>query len=285
MRSVRAVLLQLTSGRDVDSNFAAIRKIIQENSSSLVFRDSKEFPILVCLPENFAFFGKDTEKIRFAQEISEKTERFLSAIAREFGVYIVGGGYPVPSEDSGKCYNQADIYDPSGVRIFRYRKIHLFDTEPGDGISYQESKTTKPGSEIPEVVSIGTACKLTSLICYDLRFPEVFRAVSSCGAEVICVPAAFTVPTGEAHWEVLLRARAIENLCYVLAPAQVGENIRSERKGKSRVTYGNSMVVDPWGRILGRLDSQKQGILCVDLSGEVLEESRKRIPALKHRKF
>ncbi|MCC5815212.1 MAG: carbon-nitrogen hydrolase family protein [Leptospira sp.] len=278
MQNFRTALIQITSSNHLQENLTKIENFLKEAKS--------KGAQLVCLPENFSFFGTEKEKLANLKEISEKTQNFLSEESKKHGIFLLGGGYPFPTQanPSGQnpdtCYNQASIYNPDGKEILRYRKMHLFDTDPGDGVSYQESKTVTAGESTPDVVGIGDLCRLTTFICYDIRFPEVFRIASRNGAEVICLPAAFTIPTGQAHWEVLLRARAIENFCYIIAPAQVGVH---DEKSK-RKTYGHSMVVNPWGEIIGELETE-EGVLVVDLDAKVLEESRARIPALKHRRL
>jgi deaminated glutathione amidase len=277
MQNFTTALIQITSTNRLDENLSKIAGFLNKAKS--------KGAQLVCLPENFSFFGTEQEKLANLEEIATKTQNFLFEESKKHKIFILGGGYAYPAEaeeifeGKGTCYNQASIFDPNGKEIFRYQKMHLFDTEPGDGVTYLESKTVLPGKSIPDVIDMDGLCNLTSFICYDIRFPEVFRMVSQKGAEVVCLPAAFTVPTGLAHWEVLLRARAIENFCYILAPAQVGVH---DEKSK-RKTYGHSMVISPWGEKLGELENE-EGVLLVELEASLLEESRARIPALKHRR-
>lgn len=271
MQNFKTALIQITSTNHLEENLSRIGNFLEEASD----KGAK----LVCLPENFSFFGTDQEKLSHIDEISTRTREFLSNQSRRLGIFLLGGGYPHPSGIHDHCFNQASLYNPEGEEIFQYRKIHLFDTEPGDGVTYLESKTVMAGESLPKVVSLDGICNITSFICYDIRFPEVFRSVTRQDVDVICLPAAFTVPTGRAHWEVLLRARAIENFCYILAPAQVGmHNEKSKRQ-----TYGHSMVVSPWGEKIGEL-GEEEGVLVVELLASGINESRTRIPALKHRK-
>lgn len=278
MKKFTVSLVQITSQNNWEKNLERIGDLIHQELLKYPNR-----PRLVCLPENFSFFGEEKEKLKYLSTITEATRKFLRDTSVKEKIYLLGGGYPYPSGNQ-KYFNQASLYSPQGDEIFFYRKLHLFDTNPGDGVQYRESLSTERGKDLPKVVDLGF-CQFTSFICYDLRFPEVFRKVVRQGAEVIALPAAFTVPTGKAHWEVLLRARAIENFCYILAPAQVGTNIYNSKKNKIRVTYGHSMVVNPWGEIVASLDGENEGIISVCLEPKILEESRNKIPALQHRVF
>lgn len=292
MQDTKVGIIQITSNSDIQNNIIKLK----EFSEQAVEKGAR----FLTYPENFSFFGTDKEKMDRLEEIYSYTQEFLVSTARELSVPILGGGYPAPllgkpeREESGgssssdsasksnrtKCFNQASWVDADGNFLTHYRKMHLFDTVPGDGVSYLESRYVEAGDELPSVVRLPGIGSVASFICYDIRFPEVFRSLSLAGVEILCLPAAFTVPTGEAHWEVLLRARAIENFCYMVAPAQTGIH---DPQGKRR-TFGNSMVIDPWGRVLGRMDTE-EGAMVVDLSSQTLEESRKKIPSLEHRRF
>lgn len=269
MKKITVSLIQLTSTDDLENNFSKISMLFEEARS--------QNPSIICLPENFSFFGSEETKLKLGKTIQDRTREFLSSTSKSLGTYILGGGYPTVSPDEKRFYNTASLFNPQGIEIFTYHKIHLFDSEPGDGVSYKESRATYPGEAAPEVIEIPSIGRFSSLICYDLRFPEAFRKLTSQGLEIISIPAAFTVPTGKAHWEVLLRSRAIENFCYVLAPAQTGTH---DKNGK-RQTYGNSMIVNPWGEVIARLDLE-EGVLSAELDPLVLEESRKKVPALQH---
>lgn len=233
--------------------------------------------VFISLPENFAFLGDEKQKLEQAAEISEKVEKVLPDWAREFGVTILAGGYPVPA-GKGKVYNRAVIVDPNGDYTASYDKIHLFDVDISDEETWCESETVEAG-KTEAVVYIPDNDKLPATglsICYDIRFPELYRRLVIRGADLITVPSAFTRPTGEAHWEVLLRARAIENSCYVIAPAQCGLH------GTHRKTWGHSMIIDPWGKILAELENEP-GFITAEFDRSVLEEVRKRLPSLRHR--
>lgn len=229
---------------------------------------------LLALPENFSFMGKEGEKRREAEQIDDgESVNFLREFAAKYNVWLLGGTVPIKAEE-GKIYNTSLLINDEGDIAARYDKIHLFDVDIPGGESHKESEMVKGGRE---VVSIETAYGIVGLsVCYDLRFPELYRRLTEQGARVIFVPAAFTKQTGEAHWEVLLRARAIENQVFVAAPAQVG--IHSEK----RQTYGNSMIIDPWGKVLARADNEETVITAkIDFSYQ--DEVRKSIPCLRHK--
>lgn len=231
----------------------------------------------IFLPENFAFLGDEKQKLEQAAEISGKVEKALPDWAREFGVTILGGGYPVPA-GKGKVYNRAVIVDPNGDFVASYDKIHLFDVDLSDEETWRESETVEAG-KTEAVVYKADNDKLPAVglsICYDIRFPELYRRLVIQGADLLAVPSAFTRPTGEAHWQLLLRARAIENSCYVIAPAQCGLH------GTHRKTWGHSMIIDPWGRIQAELENEP-GFITAEFNREVLEDVRKKLPSLRHR--
>jgi predicted amidohydrolase len=228
---------------------------------------------LVALPEYFPIFGK-SDKDKFAVCEAEgcgPIQDFLADAARRHGVWLVGGSLPLTADQPGKVLNTCLVYDPTGARVARYDKIHLFGFAKG-AERYDESATIAAGSEL---VAFDTPFARVGLsICYDLRFPELYRALGV--ADLLLVPAAFTETTGRAHWEILLRARAIENQCYVLASAQGG------RHENGRETHGNSMLVDPWGEIVDRLP-KGPGIVIGELEHARLKEVRASLPALQHR--
>lgn len=230
---------------------------------------------LIALPENFAFLGDERQKLEQADHISAVVEKQLPAWAKEFGVTIMGGGYPV-SAGNGKIYNRAVIVDPLGEFAACYDKIHLFDVDISEDETWRESATVEPGSHKAVVYKKGNNPKIGLSVCYDIRFPELYRYLALEGAELLMVPAAFTRPTGEAHWEVLLRARAIENSAYVVAPAQTGLH------GKKRKTYGHSQIIDPWGKVLAD-GGTEPGLIMAEIDLNYLREVRQKLPSLKHR--
>jgi len=196
---------------------------------------------------------------------------FLAATARRHGVWLVGGSIPLQAQDPGKLRNSCMVFDTQGQRVARYDKIHLFGFRK-DAEFYDEAATIERGNQV--VVFDCPPGRVGVAICYDLRFPELFRAMG--GIDLLVIPAAFTETTGRAHWEILLRARAIENQCYVLAAAQGGQH------PNGRMTHGNSMVIGPWGEVLARMD-KGEGVVIAELNPQRLVDSRSSLPALKHR--
>jgi predicted amidohydrolase len=268
----RIFLIQMTSTDNTNENFKKIIKYLHEAKS--------QSADLVALPENFAFFGRDIDKIANLEKIQSLTQNFLRENSKKYGLAILAGGYPVASPDEEKAFNRVSIYSKLGEEIFNYDKMHLFDSEPGDGFSYKESKTTYPGHASPRVINISGIGRLSSVICYDLRFPEIFRKISEQQVDFIFVPAAFTKHTGIAHWEILLRARAIENSVFIIAPGQTGVH---DFEGK-RKTFGNSMVVSPWGQVILNA-GEKEGVFGLEIPFDQLSDARQKIPSLNHRKI
>jgi deaminated glutathione amidase len=268
---MKVAAIQMTSGPDVTGNLQQARALLEEAAA----RGAG----LAALPENFAFMGlKDADKRAVAEsDGSGPIQDFLAGTAQRLRIAIVGGTIPLRAGADGRVAAASLVYDPDGKRAARYDKIHLFDVDiPGRAESYRESAHVAPGSK-PALVDTSVG-RVGLSVCYDVRFPELFRALSASGAQLLTVPSAFTSPTGRAHWETLLRARAIENLCYVIAPAQSGFH------ASGRETYGDSMVVDYWGRILQRLP-RGRGCVVADIDLERQAEARKSFPALDHRAF
>ncbi len=269
MTSFAAV--QMTSGPDVAQNLVA--------AGSLVEAAAGAGAAVVLLPENFNFIGRrDADKRAVAEAYGAgPTQDFLAAAARRHGIWIIGGTQPLKSEAAdGRVTNTALVYDPSGRCVARYDKIHLFDVDvPGKpGETYRESANVAPGRD---VVLVDTPAGRVGLsVCYDMRFPELYRRLSAAGAEILVMPAAFTVPTGRAHWETLLRARAVENLCYVVAAAQSGVH------PNGRETYGDSLIIDYWGRVLTRLP-RGSGVISATIDRDALQRVRAEFPALQNR--
>ena len=230
---------------------------------------------VVALPEVFNWRGDKEEEKRNAEPISGPTASLMSESARELGLYLLAGSILEEIPGSSKAYNTSLLFDPQGNAIARYRKIHLFDVQLKRGVSTMESETRQSGGDV--VVAKTAICPMGLSICYDLRFPELYRALVDDGAQVIFVPSAFTALTGQAHWEPLLRARAIENQVYIIAPDQMGHN------PKSFATYGNSMILDPWGRVLARA-ADDPGMIFAEIDLDYLTNVRKKLPSLSHRK-
>jgi nitrilase len=229
---------------------------------------------IVVLPENFTLMAAtDRQRQEAAEDEDGPTRRRLAELARSLGVHLVAGSIPLRGRE--RLRSSCLVFGPDGQVLARYDKRHLFDVDVGDGESYRESAYIEPGDDIV-TVTVGEAVVGLS-VCYDVRFPEHYRRLSAMGANVLTVPSAFTVPTGRAHWETMLRARAIENLAYVVAPAQFGAHPGGRR------TYGHTMIVGPWGDVLGHL-AEGEGVVCVDCPFDAMEALRKRFPVLDHRR-
>ncbi|HSK29974.1 MAG TPA: carbon-nitrogen hydrolase family protein [Candidatus Limnocylindria bacterium] len=231
---------------------------------------------VVALPEVFIWRGEKRREREFAEAIPGPSSTALARLTRELGIYLLGGSILEAIPGSEKAYNTSLLFDPSGTIIASYRKIHLFDVDLANGTSLRESATREPGDG---VVAAGTdLCSMGLSVCYDLRFPELYRGLADQGAEIVFVPSAFTAYTGAAHWEALLRARAIENQVYVIAPDQFGKS------AKSFETHGHSMIVDPWGRVLAELPDGP-GVITADIDLQYLAKVRAELPSLKHRRL
>ena len=259
---------QMTSTGDRARNLEVAIRLVEEAAE----RGAK----LVGLPETFSFMGRDEERIAGAETLEGPTVSALREVARRRRVYVLAGSIAEKVDDPGKTANTSVLVADDGAIAGHYRKIHLFDVSIPDGARYAESETVAPGDR---AVVVPTALGRVGLtVCYDLRFPELYRRLADEGADLMCIPAAFTLYTGKDHWEVLVRARAIENLAYVLAPAQVG------RHSANRVTFGNAMVVDPWGVVLARCPDS-EGVCVAPVSDARLAQVRREIPALQHRRL
>jgi deaminated glutathione amidase len=266
---MRVAAIQMTSGHDIDANLEAAGRFLADAAGL----DAK----IAALPENFAFMGLNSGDKRAVAEPdgAGRIQNFLADTARRLKIWIVGGTVPLRQDSDGRVAAACLVYKSDGQRAARYDKIHLFDVDvPGSTESHRESAHTVPGRE-PRVVETPVG-KLGLAVCYDMRFPELFRVMSRQGADLFVVPSAFTVPTGRAHWESLLRARAIENLCGLIAPAQWGVH------PSGRETYGDSMIVDHWGTVLGRMPNGT-GCLVADIDTAARMNARARFPALEHR--
>ncbi|GEL74947.1 carbon-nitrogen hydrolase family protein [Myxococcus virescens] len=247
-----------------------------EAATRLVRRAAALGARLVGLPENFSWMGPEPERQDAAEGLDGPTLSRMAGLARELKVTLLAGSVLETGAPGRRLYNTSVLFGPGGERLAVYRKIHLFDVEVGDGATYQESVAVAPGTE---VVSAETEVgRLGLSVCYDLRFPELYRRLSREGATLLAVPAAFTLMTGKDHWEVLLRARAIENQAYVLAPAQGG------RHSANRVTYGHALVVDPWGLVTARA-SEGEGLALAPVDPELQARIRRNLPCLEHRRL
>jgi deaminated glutathione amidase len=263
--------VQMTSSHVVADNLAAAAGLL---------REAKDLGAeIACLPENFSFIGlHDADKVQVAEADGEgPVQSFLSETARKLKMWILGGTIVIRGDGAVRVANSSLLIDAAGKRVARYDKIHLFDvTIPGRDEQYRESTHVAAGRE--PVIADTPVGRLGLSVCYDMRFPELYRELVAQGAEWLAMPAAFTVPTGRAHWETLLRARAIENLCYVVAPAQSGTH------SSGRETYGDSLIVDYWGQVLSRL-AKGAGVITADIDLAKEAETRARFPALTNRQL
>jgi len=266
---MKVAAIQMTSGPVLQDNIAAATRLIQSAAHAGAG--------MLLLPEYWPLMGMhEQDKTLLANSRdAEAMTSFMAAQARLHGVYLIGGTVPLRSPQSDKVYNSTLVFDPQGEQIARYDKIHLFGFTKGTE-SYQESNSIVPGTEpVSFTGSDGaTSCKVGLSICYDLRFPELYRSFGP--VDLLVVPAAFTYTTGIVHWEILLRARAIENQCYVLAAGQTGHH------PNGRHTWGHSMLIDPWGKIVAVLP-ESEGIVCGEIDTRLMQEMRRNLPALQHR--
>jgi deaminated glutathione amidase len=263
--NVRVAAIQMASGPNVSANLSEAERLIE----IAVGQGAK----LVALPEYFAIMGiRDTDKVAAREkEGSGPIQRFLSKIAKKHEIWLIGGSIPLESSTEDKVRNACLVFDDKGKQVARYDKIHLFGLDLGNE-HYREETTIEAGDKV--VVLDSPFGKIGLSICYDLRFPELYRAMRD--VDIIVVPSAFTETTGKAHWESLVRARAIENLSYVIAPAQGGYH------ASGRETHGNSMIVDPWGVVLDRLP-RGSGVVIASVNAGYQASLRGSLPALKHR--
>lgn len=261
----RVAAIQMASGPSVSANLEEAARLIEEAVSQKAQ--------LVVLPEYFCIMGmKDTDKLTVREQPGEgQIQKFLSNTAKRLGIWLVGGSVPLASSEPDKVYNSCLVYADNGEQVARYDKIHLFGLQLGHE-HYAEEKTIKAGNQVVAVDSPFGRIGLS--ICYDLRFPELFRMMNN--VDIILAPAAFTAITGKAHWEVLVRARAVENMAYVIAPGQGGYHVNG------RETNGDSMIVDPWGVVMERLP-RGSGAVVATIDPEYQASLRTNLPALDHR--
>lgn len=265
---IRIAAIQMISGPGVGPNLATAARLIAVAA--------EQGARIVALPEYFPIIGgNDADRLALREtEGNGPIQTFLAEAAQRHGIWLVGGSLPLVADDAAKLRNSCLVFDPGGQRVARYDKIHLFGFRKGEE-AYDEAATIEAGAPLP--VAFDAPCGRVGLgICYDLRFPELFRQLGA--LDLIVLPAAFTETTGRAHWEVLLRARAIENQCYVLAAAQGGTH------PCGRETHGNSMVIDPWGEVIARID-KGEGIAIAELDAARIAEIRTSLPALQHRRL
>lgn len=271
MTKLICAAIQMASSPNVGANLLEAGRLIEKAAS--------QGARLAVLPENFALMGMDeSDKLAVAEdEGAGPIQEFLAKAAERFKLWLVGGTLPLKTEDSSRVRATCLVYDDRGTQVGRYDKIHLFDVDvPGTAETYRESSTIEPGDR--SLVLETPFGKLGIAICYDLRFPEQFRQMAETGLDVLAVPSAFTARTGAAHWELLVRARSVENLCYTVAADQGGFHING------RETYGHSMIVDPWGTTLASLTSGA-GIVCAEIDHDRLGKVRAAFPALTHRRL
>lgn len=269
--SFKASCIQLASGSILNANLLEIERLVEEAA--------KAGSRLVVLPENFPFMGNTPgDLVQFKEpEGDGQIQAFLSRLARRLGIWLVGGTVPLKANDPNKVRSSCLLYDDQGNCAARYDKMHLFDVHlVQTGERYAESEAIEAGSK-PCVVDTPFG-RLGLAICYDLRFPELFRAMLDQGAELIAVPSSFTALTGRAHWDMLVRARAVENLCFVLAAAQGGFHV------SGRETYGHSMIVDPWGNKLAE-QATGNGAVTAEIDPAFQKATRRNFPSIDHRRL
>jgi deaminated glutathione amidase len=231
---------------------------------------------VVALPEVFIWRGGKKIEREFAEPIPGPSSAAMAQLAHDLGIYLLAGSILEEIPGSERAYNTSLLFDPAGKALASYRKIHLFDVDLANGVSLRESDTRAHGETIAVVKT--DLCSMGLSVCYDLRFPELYRGLASQGVELIFIPSAFTAYTGEAHWETLLRARAIENQAYIIAPDQFGKG------AKSFETHGHSMIVDPWGKVIAELPDGP-GVITAEIDLDYLANVRAELPALKHRRL
>jgi deaminated glutathione amidase len=268
----RVATIQMVSTANVDENLASAAMLIKQAA-----KQDCEFALL---PEYFPIISDNEEDKLLHRETfgSGPIQNFLAEQAIDHGIWLMGGTIPLETGESNRVYNSCLLYSPDGKVVARYEKMHLFDVQVdnNDNESYNESHTISPGNKV--VVAQTPFAPIGMSVCYDLRFPELYRSMLDQDITLITVPSAFTFATGKRHWEILLKARAVENLCYVIAANQGGQNT------SRRTTWGHSMIIGPWGDILAEV-KQGPGIAVADLDFNYLEGLRKTFPALTHRKL
>ena len=277
MNSLKVAAVQMKSGEDKEKNLTQAKKLIQT-----AIKKNVNF---IALPEVFNYRGNINEASKMAETIPGYSSNFISALAKKYSVWILIGSMMEAREsenqktrksENKKPFNTSVLINPKGEIVAKYRKMHLFDIKL-KGQEILESSRNQAGKE-PKLVEI-KKIKVGLSICYDLRFPELYRHYSQKGAKILCIPSSFTKPTGEAHWHTLIRARAIENLSYVIAPNQSGTGTSGIK------TYGHSLIVDPWGKVLAEGPPDKEAVIFAELDFSYLDKIRRNLPALEHRRI
>jgi deaminated glutathione amidase len=263
---MRASAVQLNSNEDKTRNVEIAERLIR--------RAASEGAELVVLPEKFDVIGTPEQLVAGAEPLDGPTLRWAGALAAELGLWLVAGSVVECVEGDDKLRNTSTLFDPDGALRAVYRKIHMFDVEVG-GTTYRESDVEAPGDEV--VVTYAGDVKLGLAVCYDLRFPELFRIMATGGAQAFSLPAAFTVPTGRAHWEILIRARAIENQAFVIAAGQAGPHPPDHE------SYGHSMIVDPWGTVLASAGDEPEQVVTAEIDLAAQADIRAKLPSLANR--
>lgn len=264
-----AAVIQLSCTSDAEENLA--------KAEALIRRAAAYGARLVATPENTNFLGPHEQKVQLAEPVGGPTTTRLGALARELGITLLLGSFNERSPDPRRCFNTSVLFAPDGSVAATYRKLHLFDVDVSDDVRFVESDTVTPGADVV-VAETELGVHLGLSICYDLRFPELYRALRDRGATALAVPSAFTMTTGKDHWQVLLRARAIETQCWVLAPAQHG---RHDDRGL-RHSYGHSMIVDPWGHVVA-MAADGPGLAIAELDPDAVTRVRRGMPVDEHR--
>lgn len=262
---MKIAAIQMQSGLDPDANLAALEPLLAEAAEA-----GASYALT---PEVTLIFPESRDQLRSVAAPFENHPQLaqVGVLARQHGMYVHIGSLPIPLDD-GRFANRSVLFGPDGAMVAQYDKIHLFDADIAGLNAYRESATYK-GGERAVTAPLGDFT-LGFSICYDMRFPRLYNALANAGANLLAVPAAFTVPTGQAHWHVLLRARAIETGSYVIAAAQGGQH------ANGRATYGHSLIIDPWGKIIAELDHDRPGVLLADIDPAMVAEARQRVPAL-----
>jgi predicted amidohydrolase len=263
---MRVAVVQLCSSTDLEANLEAAQRAVEEAAGLGCG--------FVALPENFAYLRREGTPFPCAQGLDGPIVSAVREWARGHGIWLLGGSFPEAVSGEERVYNTSFLVGPDGEVAARYRKIHLFDVKLGDGGNFTESKSIAPGDEV--VVAETPFGRVGLSVCYDVRFPELYRAMGE--VRFLCVPSAFAPQTGKDHWQVLLRARAIENQCFVLAPAQCG------RHSPQRASHGRSLIVDPWGLVLAQA-GDRPAVITADCDFDELAAIRERLPALQHRRL
>ncbi|MGE0639285.1 MAG: carbon-nitrogen hydrolase family protein [Thermoanaerobaculia bacterium] len=265
-----AAACQMRSTSDLAENLRQAEALVREAAG--------RGALFVATPENTSYLGPHREKVRLAEPLDGPTCARFAALARELGIHLLLGSFAERADDAERCFNTSVLFSPAGERIATYRKLHLFDVDVPGGVTFRESDTVLPGRDV--VVADSPLARIGLSICYDLRFGELYRALVERGAELLTIPSAFTATTGEAHWETLVRARAIESQAFVVAPGQWGRH----DDGGLKESWGQSLIVDPWGRILAEANDGI-GVVVAGIDLSEVRKVRSAIPMAAHRRL